>query len=181
VPPAAAHAGSWHFSPSSYKGPILAPTSDTRNGLLSISCGSWLTVYVGLCPHLSIALASYSSSLSKLPRSAKARLTFPVGYTVDSGCRLDDTFSFEILHTLQSVHYTNTPFLLEFLLSLLFVLSRYLVKHEHLATWKKHLSKSTRPMWPNLMHPQNHPTRRMSQRRIIRARRRTRPLSLTIW
>src|ERR1700722_14973287 len=27
-------------------------TSDTRNGLLSISCGSWLTVYVGLCPHL---------------------------------------------------------------------------------------------------------------------------------
>src|SRR5277367_3984578 len=33
-------------------------TSDTRNELLSISCGSWLTVYVGLCPHLPIALAS---------------------------------------------------------------------------------------------------------------------------
>src|SRR6266480_3539797 len=34
---------------------LLQGTSDTRNGLLSISCASWLTVYVGYLP---IALAS---------------------------------------------------------------------------------------------------------------------------
>ena len=61
--PSAAHAGSWHSSSPAQKTLLQgtyfgSSTSDTRNGLLSISCGSRLTVYVGLCPQLPIALAS---------------------------------------------------------------------------------------------------------------------------
>src|SRR2546421_11387127 len=58
----------------SYKGPVLAPRPLTPNGLLSISCGSWLTVYVGLCPHLPIALASLRVLPLRMHRSADGPL-----------------------------------------------------------------------------------------------------------
>jgi hypothetical protein len=73
-----------------------------------------------------------------LPGTAKARLDFasqvPQLIRVGNAAISDtfdilsadlDTFSFEILHTLQSVQYTNTPFLLGFPFSLLIVLLRY--------------------------------------------------------